>query len=244
MSRDFKHWFAGSSYRNFFVNLFLGYFVVYIGFIFFDNVKYRSFFSFLLHTNISISTPQINNVPVTLEIGEQRKWGLYYMPSGGLTLIVGTQKMGVFLQSTEATPFGHLLKWKLTPENPPCRHHVHDRHGHGSPVKYRWRFSKFCKKYETLALTFKKSVSCKKMGLKSSHWSCLKACFKGYTFCLTRFLVRPSTGAQQSHERASKIVQIILKDQSFVNKFKVSFVFLPEDVRPTNFGKCLNMPQR
>jgi hypothetical protein len=27
-------------------------------------------------------------------------------------------KMGVFLQSTEATPCGHLLKKKLTPENP------------------------------------------------------------------------------------------------------------------------------
>ncbi len=40
------------------------------------------------------------------------------------------------------------------------------------------------------------------MGLKSSHWSCLKACFKGYTFCFTTFLVRPSTGAQQSHEQA------------------------------------------
>jgi hypothetical protein len=28
------------------------------------------------------------------------------------------QKTGVFLQSTEATPCGHLLKSKLTPENP------------------------------------------------------------------------------------------------------------------------------
>jgi hypothetical protein len=30
--------------------------------------------------------------------------------SGVLTLIVKTQKWGVFLQSTEATPCGHLLK--------------------------------------------------------------------------------------------------------------------------------------
>ncbi len=54
-------------------------------------------------------------------------------------------KMGVFLQSTEATPCGHLLKWKLTPckpWKPPCGHHVHGRHGRGSPVKNRWRFSK------------------------------------------------------------------------------------------------------
>ncbi len=36
------------------------------------------------------------------------------------------------------------------------------------------------------------------MGFKSSHWSCLKAWFKGYTFCFTS-LARPSTGAQQSH---------------------------------------------
>jgi hypothetical protein len=29
-------------------------------------------------------------------------------------------KMGFFLQSTEATPCGHVLKRKLTPENPPA----------------------------------------------------------------------------------------------------------------------------
>jgi hypothetical protein len=34
-----------------------------------------------------------------------------------------------------------------------------------------------------------------------------------------------------------------LKDQSFVNKFKVSFVCNPEDVWPSNFGKCLKMSQ-
>jgi hypothetical protein len=68
------------------------------------------------------------------------------------------------------------------------------------------------------------------MGLKSSRWSCLRACFKGYTFCFTTFLVRPSTGAQQSHEQAPKNVQMTLKDQSFVNKVKVLFVCNPEDV--------------
>jgi hypothetical protein len=68
------------------------------------------------------------------------------------------------------------------------------------------------------------------MGSKSSHWSGLKAWFKGYTSCFTTFLVRPSTGAQQSHEQAPKNVQMTLKDQSFVKKFKVSFVCLPEDV--------------
>ncbi len=88
------------------------------------------------------------------------------------------------------------------------------------------------------------SVSCKNMGSKSSHWSCLKACFNDYTFCFTTFLVRPSTRAQQSHDRAPKYVQMTLKDISFVNKFKVLFVCIPEDVRPSNFEKCLKMPQR
>ncbi len=60
------------------------------------------------------------------------------------------------------------------------------------------------------------------MGLKSSHWSCLKAWFKGSTFCFRGFLVRPSTGAQRSHERAPKKVQMTLKGQSVVKKFKVS----------------------
>jgi hypothetical protein len=68
------------------------------------------------------------------------------------------------------------------------------------------------------------------MGSKSSLWSCLIACFKGYTFSFTTFLVRPSAEAQQSHERAPKTVQMTLKDQSFINKFKVSFVCIPEGV--------------
>jgi hypothetical protein len=43
-------------------------------------------------------------------------------------------------------------------------------------------------------------------------------------------MVRPFTGAQQGHERAPKNVQMTLKDQSFVNKFEVSFVRIPEDL--------------
>jgi hypothetical protein len=35
-----------------------------------------------------------------------------------------------------------------------------------------------------------------------------------------------------------------LKDQSFVNRVKVSFVCNPEDMWPSNFGKCLKMSQR
>jgi hypothetical protein len=40
-----------------------------------------------------------------------------------------------------------------------------------------------------------------------------------------------------------KNVQMTLKDQSFVNKVKVSFMCNPEDVRPSNFGKCLKTSQ-
>jgi hypothetical protein len=46
---------------------------------------------------------------------------------------------------------------KAYPRNkPPCGHHVHGRHSHGSRVKNRKRFSNFRKKnYETLTLTLK-----------------------------------------------------------------------------------------
>jgi hypothetical protein len=40
-------------------------------------------------------------------------------------------------------------------KKPPCGHHVHGRHGHGSPVKNRCRLSNLCKKFETLTLTLK-----------------------------------------------------------------------------------------
>jgi hypothetical protein len=52
----------------------------------------------------------------------------------------------------------------------------------------------------------------------------------GYAFWFTAFLVRPSAGAQQSHEQAPKNVQMNLKDQSFVNKIKFSSMYIPEDV--------------
>jgi hypothetical protein len=100
-------------------------------------------------------------------------------------------------------------------------------------------------KYKTLPFTSKIYLARKwvwrahiglvwKLGFRAIH----------ITFCFTTFLVRPSIGAQQSHERAPKNVQMTLKDQSFVNKLKVSFVCLPEDVWLPNFGKCLKMPQR
>jgi hypothetical protein len=44
---------------------------------------------------------------------------------------------------------------RTAPPKTPCGHHVHGRHGHGSPVKNRLKFSNFCKIYETLTLTSK-----------------------------------------------------------------------------------------
>jgi hypothetical protein len=44
---------------------------------------------------------------------------------------------------------------KAYSRKPPCGHHAHGCHGHGSPVENRSRFLKFCerkKKYETLTL--------------------------------------------------------------------------------------------
>jgi hypothetical protein len=44
---------------------------------------------------------------------------------------------------------------KAYPRKALCGHHVHGRHGHGSSVKNRRRFSKFREKYETLTLALK-----------------------------------------------------------------------------------------
>ncbi len=111
--------------------------------------------------------------------------------------------MGVFLQSTEATPCGHVLQWKLTPKNPRADTRFMAAMAIVLPWKIAEDFQSFVKNTKLWPSIYK-SVSCKKMGIKSSHWSCLKACFKCYTFCFTTFLVRPSTGAQQRHERAQK----------------------------------------
>jgi hypothetical protein len=146
--------------------------------------------------------------------------------------------MGVFLQNSEAIPYGHLFKWKLTPENPTGDTIFMAAMAMVLPWRIVEDFQSFVKSTKLWPSLYK-SVFCKKMGLKGSHWSCLKACFKGYTFCFATLLVRPTTGAQQSHERALKNVLMTLKDQSFVNKFKVSFVCNPEDVWPSNFGKCV-----
>ncbi len=151
--------------------------------------------------------------------------------------------MGIFLRSTEATPCEHLLKWQLTPRKPPCGHRVHDRHGHGSPVKNRWRFSKFCKKYETLALTLKIGIL-QDNGFKELELVLFGSLFQGLHILFYNIFGQTLYWSTAKPWTSPKNVQMTLKDQSFVNKFKVLFVCIPEDVWPSNFGKCLKMPQK
>ncbi len=68
-----------------------------------------------------------------------------YIPSGGLTLIVGTQKWGFSCKVQRRPPADIIVNESLPPKTP-CGHHVHGRHGHGSSVKNRWRISNFRKK--------------------------------------------------------------------------------------------------
>jgi hypothetical protein len=68
-----------------------------------------------------------------------------HIPSGGLTFIVGAQKWGFSCKVQRRTPADIFLNESLPPKTP-WWHHVHGRHGHGSLVKNRWRFSKFKKK--------------------------------------------------------------------------------------------------
>ncbi len=56
--------------------------------------------------------------------------------SVGLTLIAGTQKGGFPCEVQRRPPADIILNESLPPKTP-CRHHVHGRHGHGSPVKNR-----------------------------------------------------------------------------------------------------------
>jgi hypothetical protein len=84
-----------------------------------------------------------------------------------------------------------------------CEHHVHGRHGHGSPVKIVEDFQSFEKKYDTLTLTLKICVL-QENGFKEIILVLFESLVPGHTFCCTTFLVRSSTGAQQSHERAPK----------------------------------------
>ncbi len=103
------------------------------------------------HVLIRANFSEKKQGPAKISLGPKLK--ALTVPSGGLTLILGTQKWGFSCKVERRPPADIFLNESLPPKTP-CRHHVHGRHGHGSPVNC-WRFSKFRKKYETLTLTLK-----------------------------------------------------------------------------------------
>ncbi len=104
-------------------------------------------FSFFL----SYATFTPHRTGITLPRGVKLNTGLF-TPCIYHVLDVLEPENGGFLAKYRGDP---LRTSKLTPRKPPCGHHVYGRHGQGSPVKNRWRFSKFWKKYETLTITLK-----------------------------------------------------------------------------------------
>jgi hypothetical protein len=163
-----------------------------------------------------------------------------YVPSGGVTLIVWTQNWG-FSCKVQRRPPADIFLDECLPPKTPCGHHVYGRHGHGSPVKNRWRFSKFIKNTK-LWPSLKESVYCKKMGLNSWHWSCLKVWFKGYTFCLTIFFGQTIYWSTAKPWTSPKKCSNDLERSNFCQQVQ-SFVRVPSwSVWPSNFGKCSKMP--
>ncbi len=86
--------------------------------------------------------------------------------------------MGVLLQNTEATPCGHLLKWKLTTENPLLDTMFMAAMAMVLPWKIVEEFQSFVKK-ETLTLTLKICIL-QENGFKELTWFIfLKSFFHG-----------------------------------------------------------------
>ncbi len=168
------------------------------------------------------------------------------VPSGGLTLSVDTQKWGFSWKLHRRPPADIIVNGSLPPKTPLWT---------SCPwPPWQWfsrekllKIFKLCEKKKQPEILSVTSIICilPEIGFKELKLVyCGKACFQGYTFCFTTFLVRPSTGAQQSQERSPKNVQMTLKDPSYMSKFKVLFVCLPEDKWPSNFGTCLKMHQK
>ncbi len=154
------------------------------------------------------------------------------IPSGGLTLSVGTQKWELFLKSTEATPCGHFTKWKLTPKSP-CGHHVHGRHGQGFPVKKSlkifkvlWKIQNFERHYKNLDLAGK------------WIWRAQISLVWKLVFRATHSVLQHFWAQKKNHSND-------LERSKFRQQVQ-SFVCVPpwRRVASINFGKCLKMPQR
>ncbi len=146
--------------------------------------------------------------------------------------------MGVFLfQSTEATPCGHILKWKLNPKNPAADTMFMAAVAMVLPWKIPEDFQGFVK-YKTLTLTLKTCIF-QENGFKELTLVLYESLFQGLHILIHNIFGQTiSTRAQRSHERAPQ------KKFKWPWKIKVSFLCLPENVWPSNFGKCSKMPQK
>ncbi len=82
------------------------------------------------------------------------------------------------LQSTEATPCGHLLKWRLTPGNPPADTMFIAAMAMVLPWKIAEDFQSFVKNTNFWPSLWK-SVSCKKTGFKEITLVLFESLFQG-----------------------------------------------------------------
>jgi hypothetical protein len=152
-------------------------------------------------------------------------------------------KMGVFLQSTEATSRRHLPKWKLTPKNPP----EVTMFMAAMAMVFLWKivedFQTFVKNTK-LWPSLQKSVSCKKMGLKTSIWSCLKACFKGYNILFYNIFGQTIYWSTAKPWTSPKKHSNDLERSKFRQQVQ-SFACVPPWRRVTfEFWEMLKIPQR
>ncbi len=107
-----------------------------------------------------------------------------------------TQKWGFSWKVHSPPPADIILNESLPPKSP-CDHHVHGRHGHSSPVKNRWRFSKFCEKDKTLSITLKSvRYLAGKWVWRAQIGFVWKLVSRTTHFVLQKEFVRPSTERQ------------------------------------------------
>ncbi len=143
-------------------------------------------------------TPELFQIRTQKETYSQNCLGTKRVPSGGLSLIVGTQKWRFSCKVLRRPP-ADILNESLPPK-PPA---------------------------DTMFMAAMAMVLLWKIVEYLQH------------FCSDHLLEH-----SEALNKPQKNVQMTLKHQSFVNKSKVLFVCLPEEVWPSYLGKCLKMPQR
>ncbi len=145
------------------------------------------------------------------------------IPSGGLTLIAGTQELGFSCKVYRGDPM--RTSWmKAYPQNPPSNIMFMPAGATVLPWKIVEDFQSFVKKIQNFDPHFKNLYLSKKIGIKSSHWSCLKACFKGYDSVLQHFWSDQQLKHRKAmNERAPKNVQMTLKNEIKVSSTSSDF---------------------